>query len=341
MEFLIKKYHIFIKSNQFKTESGRISAIKYIVTRYRKIDKNFVYDNLKYFESENGIYKFLKAVVEINNLVMTEIMCELAKKWNTHFNVRIAKLLLKNIQLSPHFFKVYITLFPISNRLELANHYLINRINTNDDIIIWLSLLESVDDANYLLKKYNFNDSNKLLINAGYTIPHNFDNFYYLESDDESDSESDDIIDQNIMRFDLSDFISGSKYDEKYIRMIIPNSYIEYDVITGEIINAELILEDIYSDIYNSLIGFVINKINVYNEIESSKNKLYISSEWQDVQIADDSKQCVVCMNNGKQIIFNCGHYATCFKCSRQIIKGNKKCPMCNTIINSINRVFT
>ena len=50
LEFLNNKYNnILINSNLFETESGRISAIKYIVNEDRQIDKNFIYDNLKWY----------------------------------------------------------------------------------------------------------------------------------------------------------------------------------------------------------------------------------------------------------------------------------------------------
>ena len=50
----------------------------------------------------------------------------------------------------------------------------------------------------------------------------------------------------------------------------------------------------------------------------------------------EDSKECIICMDSLKQIVFGpCGHFYTCETCSSKV----KLCPICRTnITNRINR---
>ena len=50
----------------------------------------------------------------------------------------------------------------------------------------------------------------------------------------------------------------------------------------------------------------------------------------------DDSQECIICMDNLKQIVFGpCGHFYTCDRCSNKV----SMCPICrSSITNRINR---
>ena len=46
-------------------------------------------------------------------------------------------------------------------------------------------------------------------------------------------------------------------------------------------------------------------------------------------------------MTNMRQVVFNsCGHYYTCVKCTRTIMKKDGECPICRKKIEGITRVF-
>ena len=49
-----------------------------------------------------------------------------------------------------------------------------------------------------------------------------------------------------------------------------------------------------------------------------------------------NTKECIICCQNKRSTRFNCGHSTTCDECTGIIMKGNKECPICRTIINSI-----
>lgn len=60
-----------------------------------------------------------------------------------------------------------------------------------------------------------------------------------------------------------------------------------------------------------------------------------------DIEASENDKECIICMTNKKQVVFNpCGHYNTCFECTDKIVKGDKKCPVCRKIIVTSIKVF-
>ena len=78
-------------------------------------------------------------------------------------------------------------------------------------------------------------------------------------------------------------------------------------------------------------------------EKKEEKKKNQISREWKDEKTRDDDPEgtaCVICMSRKRQIMFNCGHYHTCFKCSKKILKSTCECPICRVKIETVTRVF-
>lgn len=57
---------------------------------------------------------------------------------------------------------------------------------------------------------------------------------------------------------------------------------------------------------------------------------------------ADDSKECVVCLEAERQSIFYpCGHKVCCVPCAKSIRSGSGVCPVCrNSILDTIDKVF-
>ena len=51
---------------------------------------------------------------------------------------------------------------------------------------------------------------------------------------------------------------------------------------------------------------------------------------------SQDGQTCCVCMNQTVEIIFNCGHAATCAECSQSL----NVCPICRSDITSRNRIY-
>ena len=55
------------------------------------------------------------------------------------------------------------------------------------------------------------------------------------------------------------------------------------------------------------------------------------------LQKEEESKQCVVCMDQPKELMIRpCNHYCVCQACARRL----QKCPMCNGLINRAERVY-
>ena len=44
---------------------------------------------------------------------------------------------------------------------------------------------------------------------------------------------------------------------------------------------------------------------------------------------------CSVCFSHRKKIVYNCGHFETCFECNKKIVDDDGKCPMCRTPITA------
>lgn len=57
----------------------------------------------------------------------------------------------------------------------------------------------------------------------------------------------------------------------------------------------------------------------------------------QALEKAEFELTCVICIANKKSMVFvDCGHFAVCFKCSKQCVK----CPICSKVSKNILKVF-
>ena len=344
----------------FGTEDGRIAAIKYLVYNSLACKKEYVCRTLNIFDSQNGKYKFLKKVVDLSKDVVAEIIFDLANKWDDKFNVRVAKLLIPNmprLKLNSKFFRDYLKLFPKSDRLQIANCYYHNSVNNQRDVIRWLPLLESVDNANYLLnsgnpKKFTSKEIRRILRKSGYDAKEISKNKIEIESSSsESESESDEMEVPALaktMRFNVSD-LSLDGLALQYLNLVLSGNIVVYNSELDMITNLggrctgyfNLSGIDVCSHVSDQLLKSARQRYNSIKELDTKKNDLYVPHAWRDIKVKDDDdNQCVVCMSRRKQILFDCGHYHTCAKCSRQIVKGNRQCPMCRKTIIRVTRVF-
>lgn len=69
----------------------------------------------------------------------------------------------------------------------------------------------------------------------------------------------------------------------------------------------------------------LINILDDYAIVEFSKEKYVFSSH--------DSKLCVVCLDNKREIRYDCGHGVVCNECG----KGLTACPICRRVLNAQN----
>lgn len=56
---------------------------------------------------------------------------------------------------------------------------------------------------------------------------------------------------------------------------------------------------------------------------------------------SNDESLCVVCLDKNRRVaVFPCGHTHTCLACTRDILRDNKRCPVCQTDIVEYRTVF-
>lgn len=65
-----------------------------------------------------------------------------------------------------------------------------------------------------------------------------------------------------------------------------------------------------------------------------------IVPQFDDEVTTQNERQCLICMDNLRQICFDCGDFKTCRKCALNIINSDSKCPFCRKDIKSVIRVF-
>ena len=142
------------------------------------------------------------------------------------------------------------------------------------------------------------------------------------------------------MTFDINDLPLDSNL-KRYAQTIFGYSNIEYNPENDSINNDSIcIINGI--NIHDELLTSARKQYNTIIASRVKENKLRVPHAWRDIKIKDDDdpNQCNICMARKRQIIFNCGHYHTCAKCSRTIIKADCKCPMCKVTITTVTRVF-
>lgn len=55
----------------------------------------------------------------------------------------------------------------------------------------------------------------------------------------------------------------------------------------------------------------------------------------------NEDELCVVCMDSVKNAVFiPCGHVATCFGCSSDILSSSKICPICSVTVSSVHQIY-
>jgi len=104
----------------------------------------------------------------------------------------------------------------------------------------------------------------------------------------------------------------------------------------------------------NMIIVVDMGSFNGILTLKRSSNKQCVSSfpnsrnvlifDWNEVailkmgnlQIGLNTKECVICMTNPRNVTFGCGHNATCDDCSQKIVD----CPICRKNIIDKNRGF-
>lgn len=354
LKFLFEKFgseNIKVFPNDFKTEKGRVWSIKYC-DYFDPI--NFV-EILKIFNSDYGKYKFLKKCVNLNQNIVNSIF-EIIDHFQGHeYQKNVVKFLLSQQYFSASVLSQLLEKFPIPDRFMLAVACLKKSEHSRDDVILWLPKLDSNSEAKNILEHFTYSNIEDLLKQSGYNIDviNDINCNYESESESESDSDSDSELDcefdlsQKFLNFHISEF-DLDRTSKKYAKYAFPTGKIRFNVARNRVesndmnfyqinINGVNVVREVYDQVQQQ----ILYKINVYQRKKMEINKLKIQNDWKDVKLTDDDdKMCNICMSNRKQIIFNCGHYHTCFKCSRKIIKGNCKCPMCKSEITTANRVF-
>ena len=79
----------------------------------------------------------------------------------------------------------------------------------------------------------------------------------------------------------------------------------------------------------------------ISSEKISRENRLKRIFEIEDEKTDDRSLQCVLCLENKRNIAPLCGHFISCNTCSQDILtKGNKKCPICRKAWKNLRVIY-
>ena len=82
-----------------------------------------------------------------------------------------------------------------------------------------------------------------------------------------------------------------------------------------------------------------------YREDQNKPQIILVKLENKIKNVKDDieeneEKQCVLCSENRRKVVFSCGHSNFCVKCSLTIMDGKKECPICRKEIEEVMSIF-
>ena len=87
-----------------------------------------------------------------------------------------------------------------------------------------------------------------------------------------------------------------------------------------------------------------IQRVDYSEEIREKilrENRLKRSFEIEDEKTDNRTLQCVLCLENKRNIVPLCGHFISCNSCSQDILtKGNKKCPICRKAWKNLRVIY-
>lgn len=191
-----------------------------------------------------------------------------------------------------------------------------------------LKSFKSIAYAKKFIAKYKIDPS--LLIESDYSI---------IESVEEiEDDDIEDILEEDIMPDSPIITITRDMVPSYFQSMV---GECTYNTETGEIRGSGMFGSSIRKGNIN------INGYDLYDTLVAAakpaiKNgvSLKVPLDWKDEKANLEADECIVCIDRKRQVIFNCGHYHTCAKCSRKLVREKQPCPMCRTAISSVARVF-
>ena len=228
---------------------------------------------------------------------------------------------------------------------------------------------DTINDNVYkLLKKHNYNVDN--IVNIGKFILDVLDkettdglidkessesSDYSSESELELESEDDNfkIDEKGIVEIDV-DSLDVSPQIAPYLSMFLKNPTIKFDTFTGQIVKDNSGFSDMSIsingvDVAQSINGEIKRKVaqmqKQNEENKKKKQQLKVPHAWKDEKVKDndvvkDDDLCKICMERKRKIVLSCGHYHTCAKCTRSVLKGNKQCPVCRKEITNVTCVY-
>ena len=338
---------------RFKSDNGKLKALK--IRHYPNIyDTKILRTYVELFSQDISKYMFLKNICLKNSIdKYAHTLLDLVV--DEQYREKIAKCLVENnsVKSTECLVKIFAFLKPSARYHVLVKYTQCHKIK---NLSLVLKKLKSIKYAAAFIKKNNDLDLNKTLKYAGYNLKDYEANDQLLDDiddiddiDDDSFSDDDDmdpqwIPDENgIIKVDLNEINIPHR---EYFDMIYPDGIIQYNILTDKIMNnfsfdSSVTVNgvNIFAQIKNTIKYEIKKKQDKINKI----NKLRVPHKWNDVKLQQDDDEgdgCVVCLTRKRQIIFSCGHYHTCSKCSRNILKGNKECPMCRKSIDNVTRVF-
>jgi len=269
----------------------------------------------------------------------------------------------------------------IPNRLKMLDKYASsNHIDRNDlAFTALIKQLESIENANTFLIKYNYQDVSGILVQASYNLDDlgkqqgpisdsDSDMNMLMASVDVSNDDSDEPIeefdyakygikisddDDNVAEINIHDVRFNDKIAKSYAPTKFKNGIAYFDIEEREVIN----LDGLGQMSFNGIDPVAVIRDGIRRHVKramkekekfdkevEAKKQARISKTWKDVEVEDGDKDnaCIVCMMNKRQMTFMpCGHFRTCFACTATIIKKSPyKCPMCNQVAQSIARIF-
>lgn len=242
------------------------------------------------------------------------------------------------------------SMFTIPQRMTLLTEYRKTHTVHAEKVVALIKQLESKGNAVKFLNEGGFTDTDAQLTEAGYKAAATAS----VEDEDESESESepepeledddsdDDDIHGNIISIPNMNLGQKVEYDIKRDVVLLSG----HDFMGSITMNGVNIKEEARRQ------GQKIAKKRKEKkekakqkrlEAEKKKNQLKVPHAWKDRKVDDKTPEddiCVVCHEKRRMITLNCGHYHTCGRCTRVVLKGNKQCPVCRAAITTVIRTF-
>lgn len=106
--------------------------------------------------------------------------------------------------------------------------------------------------------------------------------------------------------------------------------------------NSQILNSNVSSSLFNNSQAPSSNTDNIKPSADDLTQRINDIKETDDTPTQDEEKQCLICFENQKKVVFiPCNHLSCCLACTKAIMKKQRECPVCKQHIADFQIVFS